>query len=128
MPLSFVPRSEQISRSTLFLLRLYVGLTWFILGWGRARAGTDAYAGDLKAEVARAIGISLVFGLAARLGAAAGVFIGINCLLASGVSLFSPGYDGLLVVAMLTLYVSAAGRSYGFDGYLVNRFPKMRVW
>ncbi len=76
------------------------------------------------------VGLSLLFGLFARLGGAGAIFLAVvNILVAAGgknaTDIF--GHNYLLVLAGLVVIIAAAGRSYGLDRLLIARFPTSRL-
>lgn len=75
------------------------------------------------------VGLSLLLGLFARLGGAGAIVLGItNILVAGGApnATDTIGSNYMLAVAGLAVLISAAGRSYGLDRLLIERFPNVR--
>jgi len=71
-----------------------------------------------------AVGISLVFGIATRLGTGAGLFMVTNFLLAKGGAFWVPSAnDPMYILALITLLFSNAGLVLGFDGYRAANKP-----
>lgn len=75
-----------------------------------------------------AVGVSLFFGLASRLGAGVAIFLSLNFALMSGRAIWLPGLDAILIFACLTLLWTASGRHFGFDYFFNNRWPKAGIW
>jgi thiosulfate dehydrogenase [quinone] large subunit len=78
------------------------------------------------------LGISLLLGLLVRLSSLLGVFMVLNLHAATG-SLFSLGffgtpYAGLIVAALLVMYLASGGRSFGLDAILAKRSTRGLLW
>ena len=68
------------------------------------------------------VGISLILGLGAGLGALGGLFLSLNYGIATWhVSPASQGFHYMLVVAMLVLFLARSGRAWGLDARLAQR-------
>lgn len=75
------------------------------------------------------VGISLLFGLATRAGAAVAIFLLANYLCAKGIPFWSPGSNDVAdIVLAFVVLVGAAGRFGGIDTSLHERFPKVPLW
>lgn len=73
-----------------------------------------------------AAGLSILLGVATRLGSGVGMFLSLNYMFLQG--RFFPGYDGTLFCAQLVLLLAAAGRVLGADHFLHRRWPAVRIW
>ena len=70
------------------------------------------------------VGVSLVLGLGAGLGALGGLFLSLNYGIATWhVALASQGFHYMLVVAMVVLFLARSGRAWGLDARLSRRWP-----
>lgn len=67
-------------------------------------------------------GLSIMLGLFTRLGAAIGIFIILNYTFAGGRGIWLPGMDAAYIWALLTLLLCAAGRVWGLDQILRERW------
>jgi len=70
------------------------------------------------------VGVSLLLGIATRLGALLGLFLCLNFMFAQGTPLLSVEQPIFFSVMLLTVYASAAGRAMGFDQLLKGRLPR----
>jgi hypothetical protein len=71
-----------------------------------------------------AAGISLLLGFATRLGGAIAIARALtNIAVAGGLGPDTIGYNGMLAVAGALCMWTAAGREFGIDGKLIDRFP-----
>jgi uncharacterized membrane protein YphA (DoxX/SURF4 family) len=69
-----------------------------------------------------AIGISLLFGIFARLGGFVAILRCITNVLVAGTAAETVGHNYMLALAGLVVMISAVGRAYGVDGFLVGTF------
>jgi uncharacterized membrane protein YphA (DoxX/SURF4 family) len=70
------------------------------------------------------VGISLVFGLFAGLGALGALFLSIMYALATWhMSASSEGFHYLLITTAIVLFLARSGRAWGLDGWLAWRWP-----
>lgn len=70
------------------------------------------------------LGLALLFGIASRAAAAAGVVLLLSFHFAKGAAFWSAGnYDVIWALIFFVLAASAAGRVFGFDEYLYRRWP-----
>ena len=70
------------------------------------------------------VGVSLVLGLCAGLGALGGLWLSINYGLASWhMSPASAGFHFMLIITMSVLFLARSGRSWGLDGWVAWRWP-----
>ena len=74
------------------------------------------------------IGISLVLGLFVRLGVAVAIVRAIvNVLVAGAAGVDTIGYNAMLITAAAICFATCAGRKFGIDAQLIDRFPKNRA-
>jgi hypothetical protein len=74
-----------------------------------------------------AAGFSLAFGVFVRLGATIALVRALtNIAVAGGAGTDTIGYNLMLVVAAAIFIATAAGRKFGLDGWLIDRFPRNR--
>lgn len=79
----------------------------------------------LIAAADAAIGISLALGVFVRLGAALAIFRAlVNIAVAGGAGADTIGYNAMLVIAAAICIATAAGRKFGVDAGLIDRFPR----
>jgi len=67
-------------------------------------------------------GLSIFLGLFTRLGAAVGIFVVLNFTFSEGWPIWLPGGDPGYIWTMLTLLVCGAGRIWGVDQILRNKW------
>jgi len=67
------------------------------------------------------VGVSIFLGLFTRFGAAAGIFLALNFAFASGILIWMPTLETMLIWALFTLMVCSAGRGLGIDQVLRSR-------
>ena len=76
-----------------------------------------------------AIAISMLFGLATRAGAVVAIFLLFNYAAAKGLPPWSPGSNDYAdIVLALIVLGGAAGRVFGIDKSLHERFPRIPLW
>ena len=76
-----------------------------------------------------AAGVSLLFGLGTRLGAAVAILLFLNYMLAKGRLFWSPdSEDAAVFFSALVCLLGAAGRVWGIDAYLARRWPRVPLW
>lgn len=74
-------------------------------------------------------GISLLFGVGTRAGAAIAMFLFLNFMLAKGRLFWSPdSEDAAVFFSALVCLLGAAGRVWGADSFLARRWPTARWW
>ena len=74
-------------------------------------------------------GLSLLFGVATRVGAAIAMLLFLNYMLAKGRMFWSPdSEDAAVFVSALVVCLGAAGRSVGVDAILHRRWPRVPAW
>ncbi len=70
------------------------------------------------------VGLGLTLGLVTRATSAVGLAIMANYLLATfWVGFCQQGFHMLLIACMIAFFVAGAGRTWGLDGWLTERFP-----
>jgi uncharacterized membrane protein YphA (DoxX/SURF4 family) len=74
------------------------------------------------------VAVALVFGLTTRLAACVAIFLPLNYLCAKGALPWGPGIDQSDIVLALIVLLSDAGRVFGIDRFLHQRFPKVPIW
>ena len=144
------------SREWLFALtRIYLGVSFFFSDHGNARPdevagflkyalahGYSWYAGFLNAVVISRsamfgtlvvvaeiyVAIALVLGLTTRLAACLAIFLLLNYLCAKGAVPWGPGIDQSDIILAIIILFSNAGRVFGLDALLHERFPKIPIW
>jgi uncharacterized membrane protein YphA (DoxX/SURF4 family) len=93
-------------------------LSWYILPHAALFAVLIAVA-DATA------GLSLSLGLFVRAGATIAIARAVvNILVAGGAGTDTIGYNALLIIAGVICIVTAAGRKFGLDANLIDRFPR----
>lgn len=74
-------------------------------------------------------GISLLTGTLTRAGALAAMFLFLNYMLAKARLFWSPdSEDAAVFFIALVVFLSRAGRVWGFDALLAKRWPRSWVW
>jgi uncharacterized membrane protein YphA (DoxX/SURF4 family) len=74
-------------------------------------------------------GLSLLFGIATRAGAAIAMLLFLNYMLAKGRMFWSPdSEDAAVFFSALVVGLAAAGRSFGVDALLHRRWPRVPLW
>ena len=75
------------------------------------------------------IAVSMLFGVATRLGAAVAIFQLLNYMFAKGMALWTPSSnDAADIVLAVVVGVAAAGRVFGVDRILAEKWPKVPLW
>ncbi len=74
------------------------------------------------------VGLSLTFGVATRLGAAVGMFLAFNYACLYGNTLLPVEGNWLYFCYLIPVLVGAAGRSFGLDYWLHQRWPHLPIW
>ena len=143
-------------RQWLFVLaRVYLGVSFFFSDHGNARpdelsgflkfAAKNGYSwyqhflnfvvgphsaifGTLVAVAEIYVGIALVIGLTTRLATCVALFLLLNYMCAKGAVPWGPGIDQSDIVLAAIILFSDAGRIFGIDKWLGNRFPKLWIW
>jgi len=76
-----------------------------------------------------AAGVSLLLGLATRLGATMAMFLFVNYMFSKGRLFWSPdSEDAAVFLSALVCLLGAAGRVWGIDSYLARRWPRVPLW
>jgi len=74
-------------------------------------------------------GLSLLFGLGRRLGAAIAMFLFLDYMLAKGRLFWSPdSEDAAVFFSAMVVLLGSAGRVFGVDAYLARRWPRIPLW
>lgn len=73
-------------------------------------------------------GIALVLGFTTRVGASVALFLLLNYLCAKAAPPWAPGVDQSDIVLALIILFSDAGRIFGIDKLLANRFSSIWIW
>lgn len=74
------------------------------------------------------VGVALVLGVTTRLAAGVALFLCINYLAAKGMMPWTPGIDQSDILLSILLIAAPAGRVFGIDRYLRERFPRVPLW
>jgi len=143
-------------RQWLFVLaRAYLGISFFFSDHGNARPnelsgflkfglrnGYSWYQGFLNSVVVPHsatfgtlvviaeiyVGIALVIGLSTRVATCVALFLLLNFMCAKGAVPWGPGIDQSDIVLALIILFSDAGRIFGVDKLLADRFPKLWIF
>ncbi len=120
-----------LARSALTFLRIYLGVVFLVSAWPKLEHGFGP-----KLEVATLIGWSellvgccLILGLGTRLAAALAFLLALNPMLAEGSWLWTPSssYASWAMIS-LALLIGGAGRTFGLDAFLAERWPRSPFW
>lgn len=75
------------------------------------------------------VGLTLVLGLMTRLSAAVALLLVVNYMLAKGAWFWTPSSnDAAFAAISLALLIGAAGRTFGLDALLAQRWPRSPLW
>ena len=75
------------------------------------------------------VGLTLVLGLMTRLSAAVALLLVVNYMLAKGAWFWTPSSnDAAWAAISLALLIGAAGRTFGVDALLAQRWPRSPLW
>jgi thiosulfate dehydrogenase [quinone] large subunit len=75
------------------------------------------------------VALALLAGFATRLAAGVAMFFLFNYMLAKGMWLWTPASnDAAMFFMALILMLGAAGRAFGVDRYLHDRYPAVGLW
>ena len=74
------------------------------------------------------IGIALVIGFTTRLASCVALFLLLNYMCAKGALPWGPGIDQSDIILAAIIFFSDAGRIFGIDKLLADRFPKLWIW
>ena len=144
------------SRLWLFALaRIYLGVSFFFSDHGNARpdeltgflkyAAKNGYAwyqdllnsfvaphtatfGTLVVVAEIYVGIALVIGFTTRVATCVALFLLLNYMCAKGAVPWGPGIDQSDIVLAVIILFSNAGRIFGIDKVLGDKFPKLWIW
>jgi uncharacterized membrane protein YphA (DoxX/SURF4 family) len=150
--------SEQLvaKRQWLFVLaRVYLGVSFFFSDHGNAQpneltgflkfAAKNGYSwyqyflnsfvvphsatfGTLVVGAEIYVGIALVIGFTTRLASCVALFLLLNYMCAKGALPWGPGIDQSDIILAVIILFSDAGRIFGIDKVLGDRFPKLWIW
>ncbi len=70
----------------------------------------------------------MILGITTRLAAAVAIFLLVNYLCAKGRMPWVPGIDPSDILLALIVLYTAAGRTFGIDRFLHDRFPGVPLW
>ncbi|MGI8854729.1 MAG: hypothetical protein ACR2JW_03175 [Thermomicrobiales bacterium] len=73
-------------------------------------------------------GICLVFGLGIRTVTILQMFANLNYILSKSYLSGGANLDRLALIVLITLCVASAGRYFGLDGWLKERYPRTLAW
>jgi uncharacterized membrane protein YphA (DoxX/SURF4 family) len=127
-----------LARAALTLLRIYLGVSLLV------GAGLNLEGGHVAEQVLLprmsavaalilwlelVVGFFLVLGLMTRLVAALAFLLSLNFMLAQGSGFWSPAnaYPAWAVMSLVIL-IGAAGRTFGLDAFLAQRWPRSPLW
>jgi uncharacterized membrane protein YphA (DoxX/SURF4 family) len=144
-----------INRQWLFVLvRVYLGISFFFSDHGNARpnelAGFLKFAlkngyswyqallnsvvvphspafGTLVIVAEIYVGIALVLGFTTRLATSVALFLLVNYMCAKGAVPWGPGIDQSDIVLAFIILFSNAGRIFGIDKLIADRFPNLWI-
>ncbi|MGH7983327.1 MAG: DoxX family protein [Candidatus Udaeobacter sp.] len=74
------------------------------------------------------VGIAFVLGLTTRLAALVALFLLFNYMCAKGDIPWGPGIDQSDIILAFIVSLSGAGRIFGVDRILHERFPRVPIW
>ena len=73
-------------------------------------------------------GLALLFGFLTRPAALAGIFMALNFFLAKGGGSPATTSDQAFMAGLLVVFLTRAGRSFGLDRWLAQRYPHSPLW
>ncbi len=73
-------------------------------------------------------GFAMIAGITTRMAAAVALFLLVNYLCAKGQMPWTPGIDASDILLTLIVFFAAAGRTFGIDRFLHDRFPQVPLW
>jgi thiosulfate dehydrogenase [quinone] large subunit len=73
-------------------------------------------------------GLALLSGFLTRPAALAGIFMTLNFYLAKGGGSPATTSDQAFMAGLLVVFLTQAGRSFGFDRWLARRYPDSPLW
>lgn len=75
------------------------------------------------------VALAMLFGITTRLAACVAVFLLLNYMLAKGMNLWSPASnDAADIILAVVVALGAAGRVWGADRALAQRWPRVPLW
>jgi thiosulfate dehydrogenase [quinone] large subunit len=75
-----------------------------------------------------AVGFGLLFGALTRLAAAGGILLTANYFLLNGLTVADVSNDFAILVGLIVVFLSRAGRTLGVDAWLARRWPHVPLW
>lgn len=75
-----------------------------------------------------AVGLALLFGAVTRLAAAGGIMLTANYFLLNGLTIVDVSNDFAILVGLIVVFLSRAGRTLGVDAWLARRWPRVPLW
>ena len=73
-------------------------------------------------------GVALLLGFLTRPAALGGIFVTLNFFLAKGGGSPATTSDQAFMAGLLVIFLTRAGRSFGFDRWLARRYPDSPLW
>lgn len=75
------------------------------------------------------VGVSLILGLMTRLSAVVALLLVVNYMFAKGAWFWTPSSnDAAFAAISCALLIGAAGRTFGLDAFLAQRWPRAPFW
>lgn len=74
------------------------------------------------------LGVCLILGLGVRVVAILQIFANVNYILSKSYLSGGANLDRLACIILLTLIIASAGRYFGVDGWLKERYPRALAW
>ena len=125
----FVHGNRQPDELTRFIqYAMAHGYSWYQRFLSAVIAPHAATFGTLVVIAEIYVAIALILGLTTRLAACVAMFLLVNYLCAKGALPWGPGIDQSDIVLALIILLSNAGRVFGIDRFLHQRFPKVPIW
>jgi thiosulfate dehydrogenase (quinone) large subunit len=75
-----------------------------------------------------AVGVALLFGAVTRLAAAGGIMLTANYFLLNGLTVADVSNDFAILIGLIVVFLSRAGRTLGIDAWLARRWPNVPLW
>ena len=73
--------------------------------------------------------VAMIFGITTRLAALVAICLLTNYMLAKGMNLWTPASnDAADIIMAIVVGIGAAGRAWGVDRVLAERFPRVWLW
>ena len=103
------------------------GYSWYQSFLNYAVVPHSATFGTLVVVAEIYVGIALVLGFTTRIATCVALFLLLNYMCAKGAVPWGPGIDQSDIVLALIILFSDAGRIFGIDKLLADRFPKLWI-